>query len=179
MFLDLRYSTAIAERLGNLKFSALVRDFFSDLTYPVIESKGQVSHYIGDEAVLTWKMANGLQRANCLRWLLYDARKDREAERSLRAKYGLVPEFKAGAHAGTVVTTEVGEIKSEIVYHGDVVNTTARIQGLCDTLGASLLISADLAERLGQVSGFQLEPRGAHVLKGKEQPVSFCAVEEC
>jgi adenylate cyclase len=35
---------------------------------------------------------------------------------------------KAGAHVGRVVATEVGTIKSEIVFHGDVVNTTARVQ---------------------------------------------------
>jgi len=88
-------------------------------------------------------------------------------------------EFKAGAPRALSSRTEVGEIKSEIVYHGDVVNTNGPDSGSLRHSRASLLISADLAERLGQVSGFQLEPRGAHVLKGKEQPVSVCAVEEC
>ena len=57
----------VGEKLGNLKFSALVRDFFQDLTLPVLQTKAEVSHYIGDEAVLTWTMPRGLENANCVR----------------------------------------------------------------------------------------------------------------
>ena len=39
--------------------------------------------------------------------------------------YGRVPQFKAGAHVGTVVVTEIGNFKKELVYHGEVVNTVS------------------------------------------------------
>ncbi len=167
MFLDMKDSTAIAEQLGNLKFSALVRDFFRDLTYPVLETSGEVSHYIGDEAVLTWKVEPGLRAANCaqLFFKFEDAIKARSSH--YIAEYGLVPEFKAGLHIGKVVATEVGEVKSEIVFHGDVLNTAARIQGLCNEEGVGLLLSADLASRLELPADLTTRSLGMRSLKGK------------
>lgn len=55
--------------------------------------------------------------------------------------YGLVPEFKAGIHCGKVTTGEIGVIKKEILFTGDVLNTSARIQGNCNPLGVNILIS--------------------------------------
>jgi len=48
-----------------------------------------------------------------------------------RNKYGMVPKFKAGANSGYVTVAEVGELKKELAYHGEVLNTAARIQGKC------------------------------------------------
>ena len=46
-------------------------------------------------------------------------------------RFGLVPSFKAGIHIGKVTTGEIGKIKRDIIFTGDVLNTAARIQGLC------------------------------------------------
>ncbi|MBP7109765.1 MAG: hypothetical protein KBA90_14490 [Chitinophagaceae bacterium] len=52
-----------------------------------------------------------------------------------KERYGRVPEFKAALHGGTVVISEVGKYKSEIAYHGDVLNATASMLGKCHELG--------------------------------------------
>jgi adenylate cyclase len=176
MFLDMKDSTALAERLGNLKFSALVRDFFEDLTLPVLQTKAEVSHYIGDEAVLTWTMPAGLERANCLR-LFFEFEKSISGRAGHYEKtYGLVPGFKAGAHCGKVIATEVGEVKSEIVFHGDVLNTAARIQGQCNGLGEGFLVSEELLGKLAVPDEFEARALGAFDLKGKEAEVSLVAI---
>lgn len=177
MFLDLKDSTSLGEQLGNLKFSALVRDFFTDLTLPVLESKGEVSHYIGDEAVITWTPKRGLHNANCIQCFM----KMREAvgKRAdyYRSKYGVVPQFKAGLHIGPVIATQVGEIKSEIVYHGDVLNTAARLESLCNGVGYPLLLTAELAERLP--AHVRLRALGEHVLRGKGKELAIFTPAEC
>jgi adenylate cyclase len=177
MFLDLRGSTTLAERLGNVRFSALVRDFFADLTEPVLRTKGEVSHYIGDEAVISWTPERGLQDANCVR--LFFLMREAVARRAdyYRKRYGLVPEFKAGLHIGPVVATEVGEVKSEIVFHGDVVNTAARIQSLCGEEGCDLLLSADLAERLRLPDEYRARALGPRKLKGKASALEIAAID--
>ena len=174
MFLDMADSTTLAEELGHLRFSALVRDFMSDLTGPILDTRGEVSHYIGDEAVLTWQVDRGTRDANVLR--CFFLMKDRIEERSdhYRKQYGLVPRFKAGAHIGPTVATEVGDVKSEIVFHGDVLNTAARIQGLCAPLASEFLISDDLRSQLPEA--FALEDKGSQDLKGKAEPVQVWAV---
>lgn len=173
MFLDIRDSTTLAEELGDLRFSALVRDFMADLSEPVIRTRAEVSHYIGDEAVLVWLPERAFQKDACVR--LFTLMRERLAKRAphYMDQYGIVPGFKAGIHRGTSIVTEVGEIKSEIVYHGDTLNTTARIQGLCNELGYELLVSEAVAERLTEKG----VPVGQHSLKGKAEPVMLRGFE--
>ena len=178
MFLDLKNSTTLAEKLGNLRFSSLCQDFFRDLSRPVQSTNGEVSHYIGDEAVLSWIPKNGLDQANCLRCFYYmQWAIDQRREHYLR-EYGVVPEFKAGVHMGLVVASEVGEVKSEIVYHGDVLNTTARITGLCSELQSDLLVSGDLAQRITLPPGTKARSLGPRLLKGKEHEVEIVAIDK-
>ncbi len=173
MFLDMRRSTELAESLGDMSVSRLVRDFFEDLTGPVVETRAEVSHYIGDEVVLTWWPDRGLPEARCLQcFFRMQVILDRRRVHCLK-EYGLVPEFKAGAHIGRVVATEVGTIKSEIVFHGDVLNTTARVQGACADLGSDLLLTEALASRLPEVPWLELEPMGGVALKGKSERVAL------
>lgn len=173
MFLDLKDSTTLAEKLGNIPFSSLVRDFFADLSGPLLATRGEVSHYIGDEAVIGWRPDRGLKDDACVRCFFLMEEAIAKRADHYRARYGLVPEFKAGLHIGLVVATEVGEIKSEIVYHGDVLNTTARIIGLCNELGEKLLVSGSLARRLAWPGKRSL---GDHILKGKDHPVEVWAL---
>ena len=61
MFVDLRGSTSLAERLGDRRFSALVRDVFFDITPALLEHEARVSHFIGDEVVLYWTIRRHAQ----------------------------------------------------------------------------------------------------------------------
>ena len=53
MFVDLISSTAIAEALGNKKYHSLLRDFYADMTNPIIYNKGEIYQYVGDEIVIS------------------------------------------------------------------------------------------------------------------------------
>ncbi|HVT12970.1 MAG TPA: adenylate/guanylate cyclase domain-containing protein [Fimbriimonadaceae bacterium] len=177
MFLDLKNSTTLAERMGNKRFSNLCKDFFDDLSSPLTKTSGTVSHYIGDEAVLTWKPQKGLDKAKCLQCFLLMQEAIQERAAHYRKEYGIVPEFKAGVHIGQVVAVEVGDIKSEICYYGDVLNTTARITGLCNELACDLLISGELLARLPDLpSGLAARSFGPRLLKGKEHEVEIVAM---
>ncbi len=76
------------------------------------------------------------------------------------SKFSLLPEFKAGFHIGTVTTGEIGLIKKNIIFTGDVLNTTARIQGLCNTYKVDILISGDLIKKLDLHAPFQIKTLG-------------------
>ena len=65
MFIDLQSSTSIAEKLGHIRYSMLIRDCFNDLSV-VIENEAEIYQYVGDEAVLTWKLSEGIRNQNCL-----------------------------------------------------------------------------------------------------------------
>lgn len=66
MFLDLRSSTTIAERLGEVRYFNFIKDVFKDATSPIIYAKGEIYQYVGDEIVISWKLDNGIRDANCI-----------------------------------------------------------------------------------------------------------------
>lgn len=86
-------------------------------------------------------------------------------------EYGVVPTFKAGLHGGPVVATQVGDIKTDLVFHGDVLNTTARIQAQCNALQSRLLVSATVMEALALGPAYRVRPLSALALRGKQLPV--------
>jgi adenylate cyclase len=84
-------------------------------------------------------------------------------------EYDLLPTFKAGLHIGEATVGEIGVIKKDIVYSGDVLNTTSRIQGECNNQKVNILLSADLLERM-QLNGEYLQiALGEFPLKGKKE----------
>jgi adenylate cyclase len=93
------------------------------------------------------------------------------------AEFGVVPEFKAGLHFGDVVTAEIGDLKKEIVYSGDVLNTAARIQSLCNQLGQKLIASAELASALALPETVMQRTLGDVDLRGKAEPVALVGLD--
>ncbi|MEP1096335.1 MAG: adenylate/guanylate cyclase domain-containing protein [Cyclobacteriaceae bacterium] len=176
MFLDLKSSTSIAEKIGHIKYSKLIQDCFKDL-HVVEKYHAEVYQYVGDEVVLTWSREIGLADSNCLRAFFEFRKKLVDKADYYMKKYGVIPEFKAGLNIGKIVVAEVGEIKTEIAYHGDTINTAARIQEQCNILKRSLLISEKLKTSLMLDSGFASDHVGDILLKGKSSKVNIYSVD--
>jgi len=175
MFLDLRSSTAIAERIGHKRFFELLRELFQDVTRPVIESRGEIYQYVGDEVVISWPVERGLEDGNCILcfFRIEQAVAARKAEYAQR--FGVTPAFKAGVHVGEATVGEIGVVKKDIVYSGDVLNTTSRIQEECNRYGVDLIASSVLLDRMPSRS-FEAAPIGEIVLRGKAEPLLLSAV---
>ena len=173
MFLDLQGATALAERLDYETYYVLLNDFFHDLSTPVLATSAQIYQYVGDEIVLTWKMKEGLRQANCIKvFFEIDDVLRRRSDYYLK-RYGLVPAYKAGVHCGEVISAEIGDLKRDLVYNGDVLNTTSRIESVCNQLQARLLVSAALMEQLTLPDGIEAEALGAVALRGKQKPLAL------
>ncbi len=179
MFMDLRDSTALAERLGPDKYSAMVRDLFHDTDSVVPRYQAEVFQHVGDEVVLTWDARGLADGTDCL--LLFFAVREAIQARSKRylGRYGVLPEFKAGLHLGDVVAVEVGDIRREVAYHGDTINTASRIQGLCNDTQRTLLVSRTLLDfcHLEDHPDLKAEDIGKLQLKGKQTLVDVIAIE--
>lgn len=172
LFVDLDSSTTLAENLGDLTYHGLLNDFFCDVAEPVAATKGAIHQYVGDEIVITWKMKEGIALGNCLKCYFGIVRKMDMLREQYKSRFGVSPTFKAALHCGKIVVGEVGDIKSEIVFHGDVINTTARIERLCSELNEKLLVTADLLDRLPLYHDhFALA--GAFSLRGKKESISL------
>jgi len=177
MFLDLKGSTSIAERLGHKTYSQLLRNNFHDLTDVVIKYKADIYQYVGDEVVLSWTIKDGLKTLNCIKLFFAFSNKLKKQEEFYLKHYRTFPEYKAGMDIGVVTVAEIGDIKREIAFHGDVLNTAARIQDQCKALNKKLLISAALEKKLPNLNGFEKEFIGEVNLRGKEKVVKIYSLE--
>ena len=177
MFLDMKDSTTIAEKIGHKKHYQLINDYYSDMTEAIVRTEGSIYQYVGDEIVVSWKLDEGLKNWNCLKCFFLIEKGINSKSKSYLKKYDVVPRFKAGLHCGEVTRGQIGQIKRELLYTGDVLNVTARIQGLCNRLVESLLISGQLKNLLPK-NNLNFKPMGKYELKGRLKKKEIFAVSE-
>jgi adenylate cyclase len=175
LFMDLKSSTYYAEQLGHFKYSRLIQDCFNDLSYAVLRNKAQIYQFVGDEVVLTWQNNRNLNASLCMQCFTdftstLTTKKDYYLE-----QYGMLPVFKAGLHAGSVMVAQVGQLKSEIAYHGDAINTASRVQGLCNTYQSGLLFTDNFLKLLNdkEKRTLKIGSLGKVGIKGKNNPVDL------
>ena len=93
-----------------------------------------------------------------------------------KSKFGHVPAFKAGLHFGDVITAEIGDLKKEIVYNGDVLNTTARIESMCNKYDQQLIASKELVSHLKLPDFIVAKSLGPVFLRGKADTIALIAL---
>lgn len=176
MFLDMKSSTTIAEQMGHIAYFELLKRYYADMTEAIQESSGEIYQYVGDEVVITWTMEDGIRNNDCLAcFFRIKAKLEREAAR-YQKDFGTVPGFKAGLHCGHVTTGEIGSMRKDIIFTGDVMNTTARIQSLCNENEVDLLVSDVLMKRLPTDDRYLVREIGERQLKGKDERVHLFTV---
>ncbi|MEZ4986330.1 MAG: adenylate/guanylate cyclase domain-containing protein [Saprospiraceae bacterium] len=179
MFLDMKSSTAIAEDIGEEAYFNLLKDCFADMTGPILDNEGEIYQYVGDEVIVCWPLETGLKSGRCVQTFLDIRQKLRQMEAYYLEKYGVLPAFKAGFHAGQVMAGEIGVIKRDITYSGDVLNTTSRIQSKCNELGVDHLISGSLWQQLRPHFSIEGERVSVEVaLRGRNEKVDLYRVVE-
>ena len=146
MFMDLKSSTTHAEKLGHIKYSALIRDSFMDINQVLAKHYAEIYQYVGDEIVISWPITNDIKGLSCVEFFFACLDQFNQRYNYYMNNYGFVPQFKAGLHLGIVTAVEVGEIKRDIAYHGDTINTAARIQSVCNQYNKIFLVSVDIKE---------------------------------
>ena len=98
VFIDLRNSTPIAEKLGNNYFE-FIRDFIFCISAGIMEHDGRIYQYVGDEIVAWWPSS----KVNARKAIdsLIESRKILNINTDVFMRnYDIVPEYKAGMHTG-------------------------------------------------------------------------------
>ena len=179
MFVDLIGSTSIAERLGNDSYYKLLKDFFADITDSIIYNGGNIYQYVGDEVVISWESDENSIHHEFLNCYFDMRRKIEEKKEKYLEKYGIAPDFKAAIHYGAVTVGEVGIIKRELTFSGDVLNTASRMLGFCKEYEKNILISEKLLNYLAPVDGrFDYVRLGEQLLRGKSEKTAIYTVLE-
>lgn len=176
MFLDMKSSTAHAEQLGNIRYFEMLKMYYDDLSEAILDNSGEIYQYVGDEIVVSWKTKNNhaLKALNCFYAMKEALQKEHP---KYLEQFGIAPTFKAGLHYGKVTTGEIGTLKKEIVFTGDTLNTTARIQGLCNQYEVDLLLSEDFLKETPPTDVYVFKSLGKVQLRGRNQDIALFSVD--
>jgi len=176
LFVDIAGSTSLAERLEPSAFHRFLASVFHLASEPIEEFGGEIYQYVGDEMVVTWTVAEAQGDARPIACFFAILAALKEAAWELERDFGVAPGMRAALHAGMVVCGEIGEIKRDIVFHGDVMNTAARLEEATRDFDRRFLASVDALNRLRATERYAFDPLGPQTLRGRAAPVEVYAV---
>jgi class 3 adenylate cyclase len=178
LFQDIRGFTALSEQLDPVALLRLLNQFFTEVVAAVEAEGGVVKQFTGDGVMALFGAPQ--------------ARAD-HAERAVRAALGFVGrlgrlnvsrqsegaaplQIGIGIHTGEVVAGLIGpDERVEYGVVGEAVNLASHIEALTKELAATILVSKEIATRLGPE--FVLGRTALVTIEGKSQPVQV--VEVC
>lgn len=178
MFLDLKTSTTIAEKLGDIQYHRLLNQFYFDITKCILITEGEIYRYVGDEVVVSWNMKSGLRNANCIRTYFHAKNEMNRLKEMYFLNFKLVPDFRAFFHCGLIVKGEIGEFKSQIVYHGTPLYDLKAMEKKGTEWNIDLLISGELIQQLSIPIIYSLEKAGAITKKNNNQGLDLYTLKE-
>lgn len=176
LLIDMKNSTAAAERLDDFAYHGLLNVFFRDVTDAALDHGAAIHKYVGDEAILTWHAEDALEQARCVLCAFAVRKRIVSGASAYRERFGIVPEYRAALHVGPVVAGEMGDLKREIAFVGDTLNTAARLLAAGRELGRDIVASSILLDRLALPDGLACEPLDPVALRGKEHAVPLAAL---
>jgi len=177
LFQDIRGFTALSERLDPVTLLRMLNRFFTEVVAAVEAEGGVVKQFTGDGVMALFGAP---------------AAREDHARRAVRAAVGIVERLGrlnehlhadgipalsigVGIHTGEVVAGLIGpDERVEYGVVGEPVNLASRIESLTKDLATTILVSKDIADRLG--SEFALGRAAVLPIKGKSQPVEVVEV---
>ncbi len=168
LYTDLEQYTALSETMEPEELSNFIKQYYETIFGPVIRYGGVVSNVVADSMLALWVSAlpDDQQRKNaCLAALDLAEEVQRFNQSSTDVK---IP-TRIGLNFGRFLLGNIGAIDHyEYRPIGDIVNTTARIEGLNKHLGTYLLASEETIKGL---EGILVRELGKFLLYGKANPV--------
>ena len=175
MFMDLKDSTPIAEKLGHVENFKFIRDFIFHVSMALIDHDGRIYQYVGDEIVVSWLFTKRNTR-KCMDSIIAARKNLQKNSIQFRNMYGFIPEFRVGLHMGDVTVGQIGVIKKDLAMSGDTMNTTARIRSACNDLNQKFIMSKDFMEN-SDLKEWQGESLGIVDLKGKTAGIELFSIK--
>lgn len=167
LFVDIAGSTALAERLGGLAIHSFLDKTFRSLTGPIIDSRGEVLNYVGDEIIVTWSEASGAIDCRPLRCFLAMRDTLQKLQSRFEKEFGVAPRIRGSLHFGPVIVGEIGDIKRAIVFNGDVMNTAARLEELSRNVDGGFVASRAAIEQFKSPLPAPLHDLGVRDIRGR------------
>jgi adenylate cyclase len=177
LFVDIAGSTGLAESLGGLAIHRLLDRTFRLLTLSVVDYRGEVLNYVGDEVIVTWPERDGAVDCRPLRCFL--AMRDGlvHAAGQFEREFSVVPRIRGSLHFGPVIIGEIGDVKRAIVFNGDVMNTAARLEELSRQVDGGFLASRAAMQRFSSAPPFAVRDLGRLPIRGRVDGIDVVGID--
>ncbi len=171
LFLDMKGSTNLVDRLGAIRMKALVGKFLFDASKPITDNGGEIYRFTGDGFVAMWDWERAFLAGS-----IFQAVDDLYAMIALERPvyeetFGLAPEFRIGIHGGDIVGSEEGDNRRDIGFYGDTINIAARMEQKAKEVGYNCVLTSEIFANSTKDSRFK--PLGAETVRGIERPMEI------
>jgi adenylate cyclase len=177
LFVDIAGSTGLAERLGGVGIHRFLDRTFRLLTEAVVDWRGEVLDYVGDEIIVTWPEATGAVECRPLQCFVAMREVLVEAAGVFEREFGAAPKIRGSLHFGPVIIGEIGEVKRAIVFNGDVMNTAARLEELSRNVDGGFIASRAAMERFASAPPFAIRDLGRLPIRGRADGIDVVGIE--
>jgi adenylate cyclase len=177
LFVDIAGSTELAERLGGLGIHRLLDHTFRLLTLSVVDYRGEVLNYVGDEVIVTWPERGGAVDCRPIRCFMAMRDELTSAASRLEHEFGAVPRIRGSLHFGPVIVGEIGDIKRAIVFNGDVMNTAARLEELSRGVDGGFLASRAAMEQFRSAVPVKVRDLGRLPIRGRTEGIDVVGLD--
>jgi len=177
MFINIRHAQEVIGKKGRLSYHRYINEILFNITYLILHFKGEIYEYVENELVITWTPKNGVENANCIRLFFAIKEKISDSKEIYFERYHVVPDIWGALHYGQLIQGEIGDVKSEIVFHGDTINTASRILSECSE-SHPFLVSSQLVEKIEVPVIFEQKNVGGKVLRGKKEAMNLSSIFE-
>lgn len=167
LFTDLADFTPLVEKLEPALIISMLNEYLDGITRIVFEHQGTVDKVVGDAVHSMFgaplEQPDHAERAvRCA--MAIDAFCEAFRQRQITAGIPLGV-TRIGVHTGPAIVGNFGgELYFDYTAHGDVINTTARLESANKPLGTRICVSSDAVAHIPDFSG---RPVGALMLKGR------------
>ncbi|QPF85254.1 adenylate/guanylate cyclase domain-containing protein [Bradyrhizobium genosp. L] len=176
LFVDIAGSTGLAERLGGIGIHRFLDRTFRLLTESVVDYRGEVLNYIGDEVIVTWPEQSGALDCRPLKCFVAMRRALQKAAAQFEREFGAVPQIRGSLHFGSVIVGEIGDVKPAIVFNGDVMNTAARLEELSRKVDGGFLASRAAMARFASTPPFPMQELGTLPIRGRVDGIEVVGI---
>jgi adenylate cyclase len=177
LFVDIAGSTGLAERLGGIAIHRLLDRTFRLLTLAVVDNRGEVLNYVGDEVIVTWPERGGVVDCRPLRCFVAMRDELARASSQFEREFGATPRIRGSLHFGPVIVGEIGDVKRAIVFNGDVMNIAARLEELSRKVDGGFLASRTAMERFSSAPPFAVHDLGRLPIRGRADGIDVVGID--
>nr|WP_249729737.1 adenylate/guanylate cyclase domain-containing protein [Chelatococcus sp. YT9] len=188
LFCDIRNFTSFSEAAGPEETMELLRDFHKAMAKVIFAHHGTLDRFLGDGLMAVFGMpeprSDDARRALACGFAMLEALDGLNRSRAGRG----LPEIAMGIgiHKGDVMLGDIGgEQALAITVVGDTVNAASRLQALCRTYNAALIVSQEALDAVRNCDGGIIPPAlgqlshiGNTLLRGRSQETEIWGLTE-